>query len=819
MIAMILVHAAVSFLFGRRLLTAREALLESEERRRFAREAGHVGVWDLNPATLELRWTPELEIIYGVEHGSVGEYRDFAKMAHPDDIEALETTREEAVRRRAPFSIDFRILRPDGETRWVRTSGRAMYDREGKPTRILGVTLDITELRQTQTELLRAKEEAEKRAAEIEALMDGVPAMVMISRDTECRSITGNRAACEFLGMPAGANLSISAPQGERPTHFIILNKGWEIPPGALPLRKAAEGMRVQDYEMEFLFQDGRSKITHGNAAPLRDSTGRVYGAIAAFVDITERKRSEEALRQSEEKLALATAATGIGIFDVNFATNDIACTDRFACLVGFPARGKTNEAALSLHYTTDRFTARVHHEDRGGLQRKMEACRLEQSPLDAEYRIKGIDGEERWVNARGKFYDDGQGEATRFLGVLIDITGRKRMEETLKALTIQLRERLGELQTLLDTVPAAIWIAEDPECRYITGNKFANSILNVEKGTNISRKAHPGASPVSFTPFRNGVEVETAQLPPRLACATGKPVCDQDMELRFADGRSVHLVGSATPLFDLDGRVRGSVTVAADVTRLKAVENELRKSGDRLEVLVRKRTAELESANERLRSITARLIEVQENERKRLASDLHDTVGQTLAALKFRIELVAGKLQDGLTEDATRFLNEFVPVMQRSIDETRTLYMGLRPPLLADHGISATLDWYRRRLMMLYPKIHIELEAQVCEEDIREELKIAIFRIAQEGLNNACKHSNAEWVDVRLFGNKEKISLEISDEGSGMNIDSIIASSAARSLGLLGMKERTELTGGDFTVRSAPDEGATILAVWEARN
>ena len=100
--------------------------------------------------------------------------------------------------------------------------------------------------------------------------------------------------------------------------------------------------------------------------------------------------------------------------------------------------------------------------------------------------------------------------------------------------------------------------------------------------------------------------------------------------------------------------------------------------------------------------------------------------------------------------------LSEFVPVLQRSLDETRAIYMGLRPIILAEHGILATLDWYRRELLHLYPNQHIELETNIGEEDIPEDFKIAIFRITQEALNNALKHGDPEWVDVRsaLDGN-----------------------------------------------------------------
>ena len=196
-------------------------------------------------------------------------------------------------------------------------------------------------------------------------------------------------------------------------------------------------------------------------------------------------------------------------------------------------------------------------------------------------------------------------------------------------------------------------------------------------------------------------------------------------------------------------------------------------------------------------------------------AGDLRDSIGQTLAALKFRIEFVITTLEKQQSEQSLQLLQEFVPILQRSIDETRAIYMGLKPPILEDHGILAALEWYRLELLKLYPHQHIELETAIREEDIPEDIKTTMFRIVQEALNNASKHSKSEWLDVRLATNNGAIELEISDNGIGMDLDYVIESSTAKSLGLVGMRERAELTRGEFTIKSAPNEGTTVKVVW----
>ena len=176
----------------------------------------------------------------------------------------------------------------------------------------------------------------------------------------------------------------------------------------------------------------------------------------------------------------------------------------------------------------------------------------------------------------------------------------------------------------------------------------------------------------------------------------------------------------------------------------------------------------------------------------------------------------MALKLRDaGDNNAALNHLEQFVPTLQRAIEETRSIYMGLRPSMLDSVGLLSTLEWLRRECMKLYPDRHIELETGVAEEEIPESLKVNIFRIAQEAMNNVAKHSRAEWVDISLSKNSDGIELAISDDGVGMNPDQVLRTGADGTLGLTSMRERAELTGGSFSIESAPGKGTTIRACW----
>jgi PAS domain S-box-containing protein len=218
----------------------------------------------------------------------------------------------------------------------------------------------------------------------------------------------------------------------------------------------------------------------------------------------------------------------------------------------------------------------------------------------------------------------------------------------------------------------------------------------------------------------------------------------------------------------------------------------------------------------EELRSFPSKLIAAQEEERKRVAGDLHDSIGQTLVAVKFWLELVLHLTGSGESEKALTHLENFIPTLQRLIDETRSIYMGLRPTILDNLGLLATLDWLHREFQRLYPRYHIELEISIVEEEIPEILKIIIFRIVQEALNNVVKHSGAEWVDIFLAKKDGQIQLRILDDGNGFDMCSALQNGTT-NLGLTSMRERAEITGGEFSIKSVLKEGTTIDVVWNS--
>jgi signal transduction histidine kinase len=218
----------------------------------------------------------------------------------------------------------------------------------------------------------------------------------------------------------------------------------------------------------------------------------------------------------------------------------------------------------------------------------------------------------------------------------------------------------------------------------------------------------------------------------------------------------------------------------------------------------------ELKDSEGRLRYLSSQLLAVQENERKRIAVELHDSIGQMLTAIKFRIENTLQK------KNKKKSLENLVPLVRETIEETRRIQMDLRPSTLDDLGVLATLDWFCREYQKIYSHIHVEKKIGLQESEVSVPLKTAIYRLTQEAFNNIAKHSKADLIHLSLQTMADRIELIIKDNGIGFAVEETPSSEKPKKgLGLTSMRERAELSGGSFAIESAPGVGTTIRASW----
>ncbi|MDP3039341.1 MAG: MASE3 domain-containing protein, partial [Deltaproteobacteria bacterium] len=217
----------------------------------------------------------------------------------------------------------------------------------------------------------------------------------------------------------------------------------------------------------------------------------------------------------------------------------------------------------------------------------------------------------------------------------------------------------------------------------------------------------------------------------------------------------------------------------------------------------------DLRESENRLHHLSSQLLVAQENERRRIARELHDSIGQSLAAIKFILEKKLNQLSNGIASPGIT-LEDVIPMIQKAIEESRRISMDLWPSVLDDLGILSAISWFCRQFGMVYSSISIEKQLDIREDEVPTPLKVVIYRVLQEALNNIAKHSQAARVYISLWKQDGQIELTIEDNGIGFDPET-----SRKGLGLVSMKERVEFSGGMLAIESDLGSGTTIRETW----
>lgn len=306
------------------------------------------------------------------------------------------------------------------------------------------------------------------------------------------------------------------------------------------------------------------------------------------------------------------------------------------------------------------------------------------------------------------------------------------------------------------------------------------------------------------------------------------------------------HLEIQVRPTTRRPGLVRNqtslAVVVLQDITKIKHAEEVLKRSNDQLDHLVQARTAELVRANEQLkreiverqrieeqlrhsenemRLLSVQVLTAQEMERKRIASELHDGLGQSLSAIKFCVENATSLSTPQGGDPDSNLIKSVIPKIQGAIDEVRRISMDLRPSTLDDLGIIPTIAWFCREFRSIYGDIRLDTNIDIAENDVSVPLRTVVFRIMQEALNNVVKHAKAEYVGVHLRKVDSVIELQVQDNGVGFDPNDLRARNrkSDTGYGITGMRERAEFSGGSFLIMSSRNAGTIIRAAWPCQH
>jgi PAS domain S-box-containing protein len=269
---------------------------------------------------------------------------------------------------------------------------------------------------------------------------------------------------------------------------------------------------------------------------------------------------------------------------------------------------------------------------------------------------------------------------------------------------------------------------------------------------------------------------------------------------------------------------------ILRDITVRKRMERDLLKAREDLEGRIQERTANLEQAvkalraeiNDRkraekalresenqLRNLSAELLLTQEKERRKIARELHDSIGQILAATKFSLESLLNQIEKGSSPSREKF-EPIISLVQNSIEEVRRISSDLWPSILDDLGLLLTINWFCRNFQGVYSAIQVEKQVFIQENEVPGPLKTVIYRVLQEAMNNVAKYSQAVKVRISLQKLGGRIEFIVQDFGVGFDLPTF-----PRGLGLASMKERTELSGGIFQISSTRGEGTIVRASW----
>ena len=614
---------------------------------------------------------------------------------------------------------------------------------------------------------------------------------------------------------------------------------------------------------------------TTGEEFPIEASISKVESAgkrffTAVIRDITERKRSEETLRKSEERFRLAAQAGRMFSYEWDAATDRITRSPQSAQILGI------NEA---VPITGQQVLAKVHPDDRERLEDAVAALSSEKPNLHVSYRMIRPDNTVIWVERSSCAHFDEQGKLLRIIGMVADITERHRTEEAV-------RESEQRFRLVADTAPALMWMSgTDKLCNYF--NKpwldFTGRSMEEELGNGWAEGVHPDD-------LQRCLDIYTQSFDRR-------EKFKMEYRLRHHDGEYRWILDIGVPRLNQDGSFAGYIGIGVDVTERKLVEDRLREYERAVEaaeemIAVLDREYRIVMANrkyatmrnmqkeqivgrfanevlnegvfegvvkakldecfqgkvvryemkymypelgerdlslsyfpiegatgiegaaciaqditerkrleEALRGMSRKLIEAQEHERARIARELHDDINQRLAMLAVELEQlkenpseVGSRVQE-LRRQTTEISND-VQALSHDLHSSQLEYLG------AVAGMKGWCKEFGDRQGMLI----------ACRHDVRStlptEIGLCLFRVLQEALHNAAKHSGVKRIEVQLWEEPGEIHLIVSDSGRGFDVEAV---KQGKGLGLTSMRERVRLVDGAFMIDSRPMSGTTI--------
>jgi len=548
--------------------------------------------------------------------------------------------------------------------------------------------------------------------------------------------------------------------------------------------------------------------LTDGRALPMEVTIVSLDGGDlqqVAIRDLPTHHTAWTELREREERLQLALAGTQEGVWDWNLDTGAVVYSARWKEMLGY------RDDEIEPHVRA--WERLIHPDDKARALAATGRLSEGDEGYHVECRLRHKNGQYIHVLSRGfPVRDPRDRRVIRIVGTHLDLTERKRAE-------MALQESEERLSLAFAGAQEGVW-DWDLKTGAVVYSKRWKEMLGYEENevephvTAWERLLHPDdrakADALSESVRR------------------GSPSYEGEFRLRHRDGHYVHVLSRGLPIRrQLDGPVVRIVGTHFDLSERKRAEDTLKRAHEELEQRVRERTGELARANESLTleirqreqaerartELLGRLVFVQEDERRRIAREMHDQFGEHLTALSRSVERLfdLGSGSEAIRAEVGR-LDDLAQRLDRDVEQ---LVWELRPTALDDLGLRAALSNYVRDWSARVG-IPVQMHTSgLLDDRLPADIETTLYRIAQEALTNVAKHAGASRVDVLLERRPDAVVLAVEDNGAGFDTEAVPAPvdpAVPRSFGLLGMQERAALIGATLTVESTVGEGTTVL-------
>lgn len=681
---------------------------------------------------------------------------------HPEDQSRLAQAAARLVSGLSTHELEeYRILRPDGTTCWLRGNTAAQRLDDGT-LRLYGTVSDITVQKRAEEALQQAHDQLEEKVEERTAELHRANAELAIFRrfaeaSNQGFGMSDLDGSITYLNPALCRMVKVARPEdaiGKHvPTYFSEgRSHRWETEIVPAILQEGHwEDVLVRSF-------DGKVRIILQHGFLIRGENGKPSRLACVMTDISELKRAEEALRESEQRFDLAVRGSGVGIFDWNILTGKVYYSSRWKELFGYEEH--------DIGDGVEDWSTLLHPDERDSIIKQQDDFFAGTSTqATAEYRLRHKDGSYRWIMAHVLVVRDEKGRACRLVGSHGDVTDRKHAEEAL-------RQSRDELQAIYDQMIDGVIIVDAEKVRAIRVNPAFCRMLgySAEELQTISPESlhPPEVFPEVLEHFEETKRGGVARLANLLfLCKDGSHV--------YADVVSTSVHYRDRPCW---------FSFFHDVT-------------DRRQSLV---------ALMRERRTLEHMLQASDHERKLIAYDVHDGLAQQLAGaiMQFQIYDYA---KDVNPEQAAKAYHGGVALLKQGHAEARRIISGVRPPILDESGVVAAVAHLVHDPSVAHgPKVKFYSGTQF--DRLPSILENAIYRIVQEGLTNACKHSKSPRVRVRLLQRGERLRIEIRDWGVGFDPKVV----KKNHFGLTGVRERARLLGGKCRIRSTPGEGTSVV-------